>query len=120
MGGPGINPQMRQKYGSRRGRRSNSGFPNLTSLKRMAKRFKRTQFTASLKNEHTNWRVAKYRVYFKRKLMMKYPGEFMKSLNNGIKKHGLTKTFFREKALTINYLYLLLRINLGKIKKFNL
>ena len=40
VGGPGINPQMRQKYGSRRGRRSNSGFPNVTSLKRMAKRFK--------------------------------------------------------------------------------
>ena len=31
---------MRQKYGSRRSRRSNSGFPNVTSLKRMAKRFK--------------------------------------------------------------------------------
>ena len=40
MGGPGINPHIRQKYGSRRGRRSNSGFPNVTSLKRMAKRFK--------------------------------------------------------------------------------
>ena len=40
MGGPGINPQQRQRYGSRRGRRSNSGFTNVTSLKRMAKRFK--------------------------------------------------------------------------------
>ena len=40
VGGPGINPHIRQKYGSRRGRRSNSGFPNVTSLKRMAKRFK--------------------------------------------------------------------------------
>lgn len=89
-------------------------------IAKKVKRYKRTQFTASLKNEHTNWRVAKYRVYFKKKLMMKYPGEFMKSLNNGIKKHGLAKTFFREKALTINYLYLLFRINLGKIKKFNL
>ena len=40
MGGVGINPITRQRYGSRRGRRSNSGFPNVTSLKRMAKKFK--------------------------------------------------------------------------------
>ena len=37
------------------------------------KRYKRSQFTASLNGEHTNWRVAKYKIYFKQNLMMKYP-----------------------------------------------
>ena len=36
------------------------------------KRYKRSQFTASLNGEHTNWRVAKYKIYFKQNLMMKY------------------------------------------------
>ena len=40
-------------------------------------RYERSQFTSTLKGEHTNWRVAKYRIYFKNQLMTKYPDEFL-------------------------------------------
>jgi len=80
------------------------------------KRYKRSQFTASLIGEHTNWRVAKYRVYFKKNLMMKYPGEFMQSISNKINRYGFQSLLLPDRKLLLNYLYLKARINLGKLK----
>lgn len=77
-------------------------------------RFDRTQFTSNLKGEHTNWRVARYKVLFTKNLMIKYPGEFMMSFNNLIKKYGLLSSIIKESVLTINYLYLRFKILFGK------
>lgn len=93
-------------------------FQHLTTngLIKKVKRFKRIQYTASLKGEHTNWRVAKYRVYFYKNLMMKYPEEFMSSIHNALSNKFTISYFLLEPVLTLNYYYLKLRRNLGKIK----
>ena len=80
-------------------------------------RFKRTQFTTSLQGEHTNWRIAKYRLYFFKNLMIKYPDEFYDSIKNSINKNGLLLLFFKEFRLVINYKYLQTRRILGKLKR---
>tara|TARA_B100000886_G_C20426230_1_gene494168 strand:- start:473 stop:1348 length:876 start_codon:yes stop_codon:yes gene_type:complete len=80
------------------------------------KRFKRMQFTASLKGEHTNWRVAKYRVYFYKDLMTKYPNEFMDGVKNTIDAMSLTKFLFQKPIISLNYYYLKLRRIVGRIK----
>lgn len=80
------------------------------------KRYPRSQFTASLQGEHTNWRVAKYRIYFKKNLMTKYPGEFTNSIYNLINESTFFKALIKESLLTLNYLYLKCRIWLGKFK----
>lgn len=79
-------------------------------------RYKRSQFTSSLKGEHTNWRVAKYRIYLRNQLMTKYPDEFIKSINNLIKKRGLLNALMKETILVLNYIYLKTKVNLGKLK----
>jgi hypothetical protein len=79
--------------------------------------FDRIQFTASLKNEHTNWRTAKYNIYLTKSLMMKYPGEFMLSMSNMIKKYNIINTLLKEPIYFLNYLYLKIRIKGGKYKK---
>ena len=85
-------------------------------LKTKIKRYPRSQFTASLKGEHTNWRIAKYKIYFFGKIMMKYPDEFIDSISNIKEKDGLLMLLLRRPVLTFNYLYLLLRRLLGKLK----
>ena len=80
-------------------------------------RYPRTQFTASLKGEHTNWRVAKYKIYLTKKLMIKYPDEFMGSISNIIMRYGYVVSFFREPIYFLNYLYLSLRVFLGLIRR---
>lgn len=79
-------------------------------------RYKRSQFTSTLKGEHTNWRVAKYRIYFKKKLMTKYPDEFLESIKNLIKENGLLPALIKETTLVLNYIYLKTKITLGKFK----
>jgi len=80
-------------------------------------RYDRSQFTTSLKGEHTNWRVAKYRLYFFKKLMIKYPDEFIISVNNLINVKGNLYLLINESRLFINYYYLELRKKLGKLRK---
>ena len=80
-------------------------------------RINRSQFTASLKGEHTNWRVATYPLYFYKNLMLKYPDEFSNAVNNLIKKKGLLFLIFSEFRLILNYKYLEIRKKLGKLKK---
>ena len=80
-------------------------------------RFNRSQFTTNLKGEHTNWRVAKYKLYFFKKLMIKYPDEFLQSLSNLLTDKGLLYVINNELRLLINYLYLEIRFILGRFKK---
>tara|TARA_B100000902_G_scaffold59643_1_gene66748 strand:- start:29830 stop:30690 length:861 start_codon:yes stop_codon:yes gene_type:complete len=92
---------------------------HLTSagLIKNVKRYKRSQFTASLKGEHTNWRVAEYKLYFFKNLMIKYPDEFLYSISNLIKKEGVTYAMLNELRLFLNYFYLTSRIKLGTLKR---
>ena len=72
-------------------------------LQNKVKRFNRIQFTASLKNEHTNWRVAKYRIHFYKNLMIKYPNEYIDSIKNAISNNSLLLFFLNEPVLFLNY-----------------
>ena len=80
------------------------------------KRFNRAQFTSSLKTDMTNWRVGKYKVYGYKNLMIKYPDEFIDSISFTLQKNGI-KYIFSELFLVINYYYLLIRRQLGVLKK---
>ena len=80
------------------------------------KRIDRINFTVTLKNEHTRWRVAKYNLYLKN-LMIKYPDEFLDSMANLRKKYGFYKFLLKDIVLALNFYYLILRKVLGKLKK---
>ena len=45
-------------------------------------RYSRTQFTSSKKEDKTNWRIPKYKIYFFQDLWIKYPDEFIDSCKN--------------------------------------
>ena len=79
------------------------------------KRYSRTQFTSALKNDFTNWRVPKYKIYFFNKLMIKYPDEYISSFESISEKKEII--FSKYFLLYINYLYLKMRRFFGKIKK---
>ena len=89
---------------------------NQNGLIKKVKRYDRAQFTTSLKGEHTNWRVAKYKIYFFNDLMMKYPDEFLESISNLIKTKGILYVIFNEFRMLINFQYLKIREILGKMK----
>lgn len=80
-------------------------------------RNKRYQFTTSLKNDKTNWRVAKYKIYGFNKIYIKYPDEFIDSMKNIIryKKNILLKLNI---LFILNYFYLSIRRTIGKLKKY--
>ena len=80
------------------------------------KRIDRVNFTVTLKNEHTRWRVAKYNLYLKN-LMIKYPDEFLDSMENLRKKYGFYRFLLKDIVLALNFYYLVLRKVLGKLKK---
>jgi len=86
-------------------------------LHKHIRRFKRTQFTSTIKGEPTNWRVATYKVYFYKNLMMKYPEEFVTGVKNCLDKYSTIKYFFNEPVITINYFYLALRKKIGAYKR---
>ena len=86
-------------------------------LEERIKTFDRVQFTASLKNEHTNWRTAKYKMHLTNQLMIKYPGEFMLSMSNILKKYNLVNILLREPIFSLNYLYLKIKIKAGEYKR---
>jgi hypothetical protein len=87
-----------------------------SDLLKVVKRFRRFQFTTSKKNDFTRWRVAKYKLYFYKDVYLKYPNEFLDSVQTLIsnRKLMLLSTLrFRE---LINFGYLRSRILIGKIK----
>ena len=79
-------------------------------------RFKRNHLTVALDSDGTRWRQAKYKIYFFGKTMMKYPDEFIDSISNIKEKYGFIRLVLTRPVLTFNYLYLLLRRLLGKLK----
>ena len=83
------------------------------------KRYKRKQFTSSLKSDKTNWRVGVYSLYFYKDLMIKYPDEFIDSIANSLKTNGISY-IFKEPVLVLNYIYLITRRKFGKIRKLYL
>lgn len=81
------------------------------------KRFNRTQFTSALNSDFTNWRVPKYKLYFFNKLMIKYPDEFIQSFKNINIFKKINLILNKNIFLYFNYLYIQLRIYLGKLKQ---
>lgn len=81
------------------------------------KRTDRIQFTSSLKHEKTNWRIPKYKIYFFKDLMIKYPDEYIDGVKNSLIKNSFLNYFFKEPVITLNYFYLKLRRALGKTKR---
>ena len=84
-------------------------------LDNYVERVNRFCFTTALKEEETRWRVAKYKLYFLN-LLIKYPDEFVSSMENILNKKGLYKVLLSNFLLTTNYYYIVLRRRLGKIK----
>ena len=78
-------------------------------------RIKRFQFTVSEENDATRWRVAKYKLHLYSGLKMKYPDEFIDSISNFLKEHGVLKSIFLQPRMLINFMYLKLRRVLGQI-----
>jgi len=78
-------------------------------------RTKRIQFTVAEKNDKTNWRQAKYKIYLLRNIKLKYPDEFLKALENFVITLNTSKINFTNIVLLINYYYLLLRKSLGSL-----
>jgi len=81
-------------------------------------RTKRIQFTVAEKNDKTNWREAKYKIYLLRNIKLKYPDEFLKTLENFAITLNTSKINFINITLLINYYYLLLRKSLGSFKSY--
>ena len=77
-------------------------------------RINRFQFTSSLKDDFTRWRIPKYSLIFKNKIKIKYPDEFLNAVEN-----FAFMEYFRLKNFdfVMTYLYLKLRSKLGKFKK---
>ena len=82
-------------------------------LSKKIKRYKRSQFTAALKGEPTNWRVPIYRTFIFSKLMIKYPDEFIDSFNNKLNTKGLINLLLSDLTMGLTYFYLLIRRRLG-------
>lgn len=78
-------------------------------------RYNRTQFTTALKKDETNWRIPKYKIYFYNNLMLKYPDEFLDSMRNLLKFNP--NLIFKNLILILNYFYMSLRINFGRLRK---
>jgi hypothetical protein len=79
-------------------------------------RTKRIQFTVAEKNDPTNWRKAKFKIYLLRNIKLKYPDEFLKALENLAITLNTSKINFINITFLINYYYLLLRRSLGSLK----
>tara|TARA_B100000427_G_scaffold304559_1_gene289916 strand:- start:1149 stop:2006 length:858 start_codon:yes stop_codon:yes gene_type:complete len=95
---------------------SYQNYLNFSDLDKHIYRHERTQFTAALKDDFTNWRVPKYKIYYFSGLMMKYPDEFISSIKNYKDKNGYFKIMRSLKIFFINYVYLETRRFFGKLK----
>ncbi len=83
----------------------------------IVKRFKRSQFTVSIKGDKNNWRIPKYKIYLFGGIFLKYPDEFLDSINN-LRKHEKLRLFLSKNLQIVSYyFYLLLRKKLGTFKK---
>ena len=60
---------------------------------------------SSKKGDLTRWRVAKYNLYFKKDIKMKYPTEFVLSINELIKNKKIFQNLKSNKILVFNFLF---------------
>ncbi len=86
-----------------------------TGLENKINRIPRNQFTVSLKNDVTRWRIGKYHYHFMN-LYFKYPDEFIISYKNLKEKYNYLYLVKNKKIDSINYIYLSIRRILGKLK----
>ena len=77
-------------------------------------RIDRFQFTAAVSSDETRWRKAIYKIYLSKNLLMKYPDEFLSSVENSLKNSKFIY-FLRHPLLCFNYFYLILRQKLGTL-----
>lgn len=80
-------------------------------------RYKRNLFCVAQKEDKTNWRVPKYRIYFVKNLKLKYPDEFLSSLSNFLLFFKLKKLTVLNLFLIFNFVMLILRQKIGTFKK---
>ena len=80
-------------------------------------RTKRNMVTVATSEDETRWRTPEYKLFFKKDLMIKYPGEFMSTMKNLIQHSYSPKSYVYNIPSLIQYFYLNLRIKLGQIKK---
>lgn len=85
------------------------------NLEKFVKRSKRYQFTTATKEDKTNWRIPKYKIFLIRNLFLKYPDEFKDSINNLITKYGKLNALIKKPIFLLYFYYLSLRITLGKL-----
>ena len=85
-------------------------------LDNIVARYPRSQFTTTLKSDPTNWRVAKYKIYFYNGLMLKYPDEFIDSFKSLSTLQKGKVLFSSDIMLLMDYLYLRFKITLGAFK----
>lgn len=97
---------------------SYKNFLEYSELIQKVQRYERAQFTASLPDDFTNWRVPEYKIYFYGNLMIKYPDEYINSISNIKNKYGSFKSLLKLDVLYLNFIYLNLRKFLGRLKRF--
>ncbi|OUV03008.1 MAG: hypothetical protein CBC40_06445 [bacterium TMED80] len=83
-------------------------------------RMKRFQFTVQKKGDLTRWRVAKYNLYFKKDIKMKYPTEFVLSINELIKNKKIFQNLKSNKILVFNFFVLSTRKYVSKFLPRNI
>lgn len=88
------------------------------NLEDSVERIERFQFTSSTSSDSTRWRKAIYKLYFSKETMIKYPDEFLTSIQRGLSANKI-KYFFAHPVLCINYFYLIFRRTLGTVLKGN-
>ena len=103
--------------------KSNSGkciLENLikNNLEDRITRIRRNHLTVALKSDNTRWRLAKYKIFFFGGTLMKYPDEFITSIYNYKKINGILSLLVFRTVFSINYFYLIIRRQLGKIKSY--
>ena len=86
-------------------------------LSKNIERFSRVSFTAAIKNEHTNWRVPKYKIFFTDNLMIKYPDEYLNGFKFKYSSNNFISYIFSDFPLNLYFIYLKLRQSLGNIVK---
>ena len=82
-------------------------------------RYPRFQFTAAEKNDKTNWRVPKYKIYLFKNLWIKYPDEFIDSCKFILQNTKIYKFIFNFPVISFNYFYLISRRFIGNVKRLD-
>jgi hypothetical protein len=77
------------------------------------KRFERTQFTVSKKDDFTRWRIAKYNLFFYKDIKIKYPSEFITTVKNLLTARGSISVLKSNPLILFNYYVLKLRGIIG-------